>query len=593
MRRLALACLVLLAACSDPGGEGPGAAPKIYTHAMDGAPSSLDPAQASSIYANFLVVNLYDTLYRYKYLARPYELTPNLAAALPEVSDDGLTITIPLKRGVRFIDDPAFDGGVGREVTAQDVVYSILRHFDPDTRAQGAWLWQGRIAGLDEWKAGGADYDHPVPGLQALDDHTLQIRLLQPFPQLAHTLAQGYAAVVPREAVERYGRELGTRPVGSGPFRLVAFDSSRAELARNPAFRAEPVELAAEGYDPATQSAYGLERLQGRTPPFVDRLVVEFIAEDAARWNAFLAGETQFIKVPAAQFDDVLDSRAPPRLAPSLADRFHLDASVESGFVYTNFNLADPAIGEHPDPEQARRNRALRCAIVKAFDWETRNERFFSGIGRVFPGIIPPQVPEFDPGSDLDYVRHDPEGARRLLREHGWTADNLPVLEYGFPASVTERQMFEQFRGFLEDIGYPREKIRPLTFATFGDYHRAYSQGEVTLITSSWTMDYPDAENTVQLFYGPNASPGSNSANFRNGEFDDLYRRAAALPPSPERTAYFRRMNRIVMDECATIAGLSRTLVFLWDRQAIMLPDRSFTGGYYLRFVDVDDHSEG
>jgi ABC-type transport system substrate-binding protein len=104
-------------------------------------------------------------------------------------------------------------------------------------------------------------------------------------------------------------------------------------------------------------------------------------------------------------------------------------------------------------------------------------------------------------------------------------------------------------------------------------------------------MDYPDAENTIQLFYGPNAAPGSNSASFRNAEYDELYRLAAPLPPSPQRTEYFQRMNRIVMEQCATIAGLSRTLVFLWDRNAIMLPDRSFTGGYYLRFVDVDDQN--
>ena len=86
---------------------------------MDGIPGSLDPAQAASIYAKTIVINLYDTLYRYKYLARPYQLQPNLAAAMPEVSDDGLVVTIRIKKGVYFIDDPVFEGAVGREVKAQ------------------------------------------------------------------------------------------------------------------------------------------------------------------------------------------------------------------------------------------------------------------------------------------------------------------------------------------------------------------------------------------------------------------------------------------------------------------------------------------
>jgi len=145
-----LLVLLIVGGCGEPPATNSSAPAKIYRHAMDGAPGSLDPAQAASIYANFLVVNLYDTLYRYKYLARPYQLQPNLATAMPEVSDDGLTLTIRIRKGVHFINDPAFEGGLGREVTAQDFVYSIKRHFDPDTRAQGAWLWQQKIEGLDQ-----------------------------------------------------------------------------------------------------------------------------------------------------------------------------------------------------------------------------------------------------------------------------------------------------------------------------------------------------------------------------------------------------------------------------------------------------------
>lgn len=571
-----------LGACSKSDSD---AAAGTYVHALDGAPASLDPVHAASIYANFLVVNLYDTLYRYKYLARPYELTPNLADGMPEVSADGLTLTIRLKQGVRFRDDPAFPGGVGREVTAHDFVYSILRHFDPASRAQGAWLWAGRIAGLDAWKENGSDYGQTVEGLQALDDHTVQLRLARPYPQLLHTFAQGFAAVVPREAVAHHGRALGNRAVGSGPFLLESFDSARAVLKRNPGFRTEVIDLAAEGWDAARDAALGLEPLDGRALPLMDRIVVEFIAEDAARWNALVSGEVDFIKVPIVQFDRVLAAREPMRLAPDLDEAFQFDAELESGFVYTNFNMADPRIGYHDDARQAERNRALRCAIVKAFDWEARNRQFFDGIGRVFPGIITPSVPEFDPHSHLAYVRHDPAGARRLLAGAGWEPAQLPVLEYGFPASVTERQMFEQFRSFMGAIGYPEDKVRALTYATYGDYARAYSRGEVMLITSSWTMDYPDAENTMQLFYGPNAAPGSNSASFDDPEYNALYRQAAVLPPSPERTRLFRAMNERVLAECASITGLARTLLFMWDRSLAMQPDRSFVGGYFLRFV--------
>ena len=557
----------------------------VYRHSMDGAPSNLDPARASNIYANFLVVNLYDTLYRYKYLARPYELEPNLAERLPQVSVDGLTYTIRIKPGVHFIDDPAFREGKGRPVSARDFVYSIKRHFDPETRAEGAWLWQNRIVGLDEWKENGADYKQEVTGLRALDDRTIQIQLIAPYPQLLHTLTQGFSAIVPPEAVAFYGRELAVHPVGSGPYRLLSFNTASAVMVRNTGFRQEPFSLKNEGFNPALQSMYGLEHLEGLLPPFMDRIEVEFIAEDAARWNAFIAGELDFVKAPVSQFDQVLQSRDPPMLKPALADDFHFLASLESGFVHTDFNMDDQRIGYHPDPGQNARNKALRCAIIKAFDWEKRNEIFYYGMGQVFAGIIPPLAPEFDPDQDKTAISRDLITARHLLKSHGWNAGNLPVLEIGFTSSVTERQMFEQFRSFMADIGYPRDKIHPLTFATYGDYAQAYLNRKVMLMTIGWTMDYPDAENTIQLFYGPNASPGSNTANYNNEEFNRLYQASSTMSSSPIRTTMYRKMNRIVIEDCVTISGISRKLILLWNRDLAMLPDRSFLGGHFFRFA--------
>jgi ABC-type transport system substrate-binding protein len=248
--------------------------------------------------------------------------------------------------------------------------------------------------------------------------------------------------------------------------------------------------------------------------------------------------------------------------------------------------MADERIGYHPDPEQDRRNRALRCAMVKAFDWKKNNEIFFYNIGRVFPGIITPSVPEYDSQGDTGYIQHDLEGAKELLQTNGWNKDTLPTLEYGFPNGVTERQVFEQFRNFMMTAGYPADKIRPLIYASYGDYQRAYSQGKVTLINSSWTMDYPDAENLMQLYYGPNAAPGSNSASYNNPEYDRLYELGATMNASPERTAIYREMNQMLMDDCVGITGISRTLLFLWNKKFIMKPDRSFVGGYFMRFVD-------
>lgn len=585
---LCLAAL-LLGACGGAGDGTPAPAGlKVYRHFMDQAPASLDPTQAANVYANTVILNAYDTLYAYAYLARPYRLKPNLAVDLPEVSADGLTYTIRLKPGVFFVDDPAFAGGRGREVVATDVIYSLQRQFDPANQPQGAWLWQGRIVGLDEWKAAGADYAAPVAGLRALDSHTLEIRLTRPYPQLADTLAQGYAAVVPREAVEYYGPRLGVRPVGSGPFRVVSYDSAKVVLEPNPRYRQEPVDLAAEGYDPVTQGYAGLERIAGRSPPFVDRLEINFVKEPSAAWSSFTKGnEIQFTTLPIEQVDRVLASKSPVTLRPEYAARYYVHSGVEAGFVLTTFNMDFPELGYHPDPGQERRNHALRCAIIKGYDWAGRNESWYFGLGQVFPGIIVPASPEFDPDLSRDSVTRDVAEARRLLRDNGWTPDNLPRLVYGTTAGVTERLFFEQFRAWLKEIGWPHDKVVQKTYASFGDISRAWKRSELPLVGKGWGLDYPDAENTLQLFYGPNSSPGSNDANYRNPAFDALYEETSVMQPSPERTALYQQMNQMVIDDCVAITGLSRTRVYLWHKDVVAIPDREIVGGFFLKYVDL------
>jgi ABC-type transport system substrate-binding protein len=589
-----LTTALLLSGCGDSQDQGnPGsevANLKVYRHAMDQAPTSLDPVQAANVYANFIVLNAFDTLFSYKYLARPYELKTNLAAAWPEISADGLTYTIRIKQGVHYVDDPAFSGGRGRELVAEDFIYSLKRHFDPASRPQGAWLWSGRIVGLDEWKQAGSDYSAEIAGLRTLDDYTIQIKLIKPYPQLLFTLAMGYSAVVPREAVEHYGREFAIHPVGTGPFRLTSYDTSKVILERNPNFRQEPVDIEFEGYDPQRHGFSGVAAIDGLSPPLVDRLEINFIAEASARWSSFTKGdEVQYASIPNEQVDQVLASKRPVTLKPEYAEKYHFAAGIEAGFVFQTFNMDFPEFGYNEDPQRERRNKALRCAINKAYAWEQRNESFYIGLGKVFPGIIVPVAPEFDTNLSTESITRDLAGAKKLLADHGWTPENLPPLVYGTNSSVTARLMFEQFRAWMKELGYPTEKIILKRFATFGDISKAWKESRLPFVSKGWGLDFPDAENTLQLFYGPNGSPGSNDANYRNPEYDRLYELASTMLSSPQRTEIYHRMNRLLIDDCVSITGLARTRIYLWHKDVIAIPDREIVGGFFLRYVDIAD----
>ena len=561
---------------------------KVYHHSMDGIPTSLDPVRAAIVYANFVVLNVFDTLYSYKYLTRPYQMKPNLATAMPEVSEDGLTYTIKIKSGVRFHNNEAFAGGIGRELIAGDFIYSIKRHFDKKNNSQGAWLFTGRIVGLDDWKKDGSDYSQKIEGLQALDDYTIQIKLIEPYPQLVYTLAMGFTAIVPHEAVEFYGAEFGSNPIGSGPFSMKSFNQDKAILIKNPHFRKEPLDLDFEGYDEKKHGFTGIKTLANKSPPFLDVLEIHFIKETSARWNSFTKGnEIQYTTVPREKSNSVIMTKKPLTLYPQITDNYHNMFMVEAGFVYSGFDMNNPDFGNNGDPEHDTKSKALRCAIRKAFNWDQRNRAFYFNLGTVFPGVITPSVMEFDPNLSKESITLDIEGGKKLLADAGWNAESLPEFNYHSPGHVTNRIFFEQFRGFMRKIGYPIQKVKYNPYPSFGAFNKALKTGKTPFFMLGWNLDYPDAENTLQLFYGPNRTPGSNNFNYNNPKFDKLFEQAKILQPSPERTVLYQKLNQMVIDDCVTISGISRNRIYLWHHDVIMYPDRETLGGFFTRYVDV------
>jgi len=562
-------------------------AEKVFKYSENGVAANLDPTQANTVYDSMILKNIYDTPFTYLYLKRPYELAPQLAESMPSVSRDGLTYTFKIKKGARYADDPCFKDGKGREVVAEDFVYGMKRHFDPAARSRNTWLWKDRIVGLDEWGKS-PNYAKEVEGLQATDKYTIRIKLKKPYPQLLYTLAMVPAGFVPKEAVEKYGKEFGIKPVGSGPFRLESFNTKKAVLVRNPNYREEKLDLKAEGYEEALHGQYGLKELDGKRLPLVDKVEVHFFDNPMPRWASFTKGtEIMSAGVPPELLQSVTLSTNPVKLKPEFDKKYFWKSSTEFGLVYTNFNMDDPRVGASSDPKVNEKNKALRCAIRKGFNWAERIRKFYYGIGEAFPGIIPPGIDGYDAAMSKESITNDIEGAKKLLADAGWTAKDLPQIDDGGVASTLNQQFFEQFRGWMLKIGYPREKIKALTYATFGDYSKAMKERKVVMHGLGWAIDYPDSENLLQLFYGPNESPGSNSANYKNPKYDELYKKSSVMQPSAERTAIYKQMNQMLVDDCVTIAGFSRTGIGLWHKNVLMYPDRDVLGGAFFKYVGM------
>src|SRR6202790_5912174 len=198
---------------------------KLLRWEFRAAETGFDPGRVTDYYSNTVIEAVFERLLTYDYLARPSKLGPEAAEGMPQISDNGKTYLFKIRKGAYFSPDPAFKGAK-RELTAEDVAYSIKRHMDPKNRSYWQWLVDGKIVGLDELaqkaRAGatGLDYDARIAGLEVVDRYTLRIRLTRTDYNFSYILAMPAMSIVARGVIDAYGDDSSAPPVGTGPYML-------------------------------------------------------------------------------------------------------------------------------------------------------------------------------------------------------------------------------------------------------------------------------------------------------------------------------------------------------------------------------------
>jgi ABC-type transport system substrate-binding protein len=516
------------------------------------AETGFDPVKTSDVYSGTVIEAIFEPLLTYDYLARPAKLVPNTAESLPLVADTGRTYTLKLKKGIYFADDPAFKGKP-RELTAEDYAYTIKRYLDPKNRSPYSFLFEGKIAGLDELaaqakKSGRFDYDAKVPGLEVSDRYTLRIRLKQTDFNFSHVLAFSQVGALAREVVEAYGDDINSHPVGTGAYRLKRYvRSSKIVLEANPRYRGRTWDFAA-GDDPRDREI--VAQMKGKQLPLIGTVEISIMEETQSRWLAFERGETDI----EYQLWEVAPKymTTDGKLRPEFVKRgIKLDRSVDPEIIYMHFNTQEK-IGDEPNPLGgfSKEKIALRRAIAMAYriDDQLRIIRQGQAVKAEYP--IPPGVAGHDPNYKSS-IRYDPRTANALLDKFGYKKgpdgyrtqpDGKPlVLQFWSIPIERDRQFDELMRRSLDAIGV-RVDIRKERFA---ELIKLDKQCRLMMHNSAWIADYPDGDNFMQLLYGPNTGQ-SNGACYRSPEFDRMYEKSRMLPDGPARNKLYHDMTRLM-----------------------------------------------
>lgn len=458
---------------------------------------TLDPAFASNPQIIWPTNQLFNGLVQ---LDDSLNIEPDIAKSWT-INDSTLTYTFILRDDVFFHKNKVFGKDSTRTVTAYDFEYSFNRLLDEKVASRGRWV----LNNVDEFKAE--------------NDTVFSIRLKQAFPAFLGILSMRYCSVVPREAVEYYGNDFRSNPVGTGPFVFKLWEENvKLVLRKNPIYFEKDEE--------------------GNSLPYLEAVAITFLPDKQSEFLQFAQGKIDFVSgLDNSYKDEIVTTRG--KLKDKYKDRVKL---ITSPYLNTEY------LGVFMDAKAPQiQSKALRQAINYGFDRLKMITYLRNGMGiPAVNGFIPKGLPGFD---NIEGYSYQPDKARQLVKQYiEETGDQHPKITIGTNSQYLD--LCEYIQRELEKIGITVtiDVMPPSTL------RQMKSSGELDIFRASWIADYPDAENYLSLFYSPNFTPkGPNYTHFKNEVFDSLYVYALSISNISKRKLIYTQMDSIIMAEAPVI----------------------------------------
>jgi len=461
------------------------AAENVYRRPLGNDPATLDPARIGDIYSRSVSQQLFDGLVQFD---QTLTVTPALAQHWKS-SRDGLVWTFTLRRGVKFHH--------GREVTADDVVYSLTRLVNPRLGSAAGDLFLN-VKGAVDFRQGRAK---TIAGLSAVDRYTVEVVLTESLVPFVSVLAVGHAKIVPRDVVEQKGDDgFGKAPVGTGPFRFVKWERGREiRLDANPDYFGGAPRLA--------------------------RLVYRIFP--GSPWDAV------YEEFQRGNLED-----APPPL------RDYRRAVTAAGDGYVKRSLLSVRFYGFNTRVKPLADRLVRQALSHAVDREAIIEEPFLGRHVLARGILPPGTQGYNP--KVAGYAYDPRRARELLAQAGYPAGRglPPIAIWSSVRHQGIEREHDLIRENLKAVGVQAEFHYETDWPAFS---RLLAEGRLPVFQYAWYADIPDPDNFLfKLFHSQ--SPG-NFTGYTNAQVDAVLLRARNEPDVSRRVDLYRRVEQAVIDD--------------------------------------------
>ena len=468
--------------------------------------AGLDPAFAKNQSIIWAVHQLYNTLVE---TDKDLHIRASLARSW-DLQPDGHTYRFHLRTDVFFQDNEVFPGGKGRKLIADDVVFSLSRIMDKSVASSGAWIFNGKV--------------DPASAFKAIDDSTFQLRLIKPFNPILGLLSMQYCSIVPREVVEKWGRDFRSHPCGTGPFAFGSWEEGQSLIFyRN------------ENYFETDST--------GKRLPYLDAIKISFFDNRATEFLLLQQGQLDFTNDIDPSFkDEVLTKKGELRGDWKGKIILSKHAYLNTEYLGILVDSTNDLVRHSP-----LKIKKLRQAINYGFDRRKMILYLRNSVGLpAESGFVPAGLPSFDSTRVKGY-HFDLTKSRQLLAEAGFpNGKGLPQIK------LTTVSIYADLASFiakeLEQIGIDLQ----VDVVQKSLLLEETAQSKAMFFRGSWIADYPDAENFLSVFYSKNPAP-PNYTRYKNADFDHLYERSLEESGDSIRFILYQQMDQLMIEDSPVI----------------------------------------
>lgn len=487
----------------------PAQAAKTLVYCSEGSPEIFNPTLSTTGTTQDVGLPIYDNLVEFD--RGTTKVVPGLAESWT-VSDDGLTYTFNLRKGVKFHTTPYFKPT--RDFNADDVLFSFNRQWKDDNPYH-------KVSG------GAYDYfnDMAMPALlksvEKIDDYTVRITLTDVQAPFIANLAMPMMVILSAEYADEMMKKstpekVDQQPIGTGPFLFVAYQKDAS--------------IRYKAFD----DFWG-----GRSP--IDNLVFAITPDAAVRYAKLKAGECHVVPYPNPA--DIAAMSKDPNITVMQQPGLNIG--------YVAFNVTKKPV------DDVRVRRAMSMAVDK----KAIVSAVYQGAGEVAKNPIPPTMWSYN--KDIVDYPYDPAKAKALLAEAGYPNGfdiDLWAMPVQRPYNPNAKRMAEMIQSDLAKIGVKAKIVQ----YEWGEYRKRIQQGEHTFGMMGWTGDNGDPDNFLNVLLGCDAARagGNNISKWCNKEFNDLVMRAQRTTDIAQRTKLYEQAQVIVNEEAPQIP-IAHSIVFM------------------------------